>query len=132
MKYSRRNRFVAAVVALFSLLFMQLAVAAYACPNLAQVPQRPAMLNASGQPMVDCPEIDKQSPSLCQADTQKAAQSIDKADPPSIQPFTAIGLVLHVVMPEAPAESGSGIAAVFLQARTTAPPISIRNCCFRL
>ena len=132
MRNSRRTRFLTALVALFSLLFMQLAVAAYACPNLAPVQQRAAMLDASGQPMLDCPNVDKQSPNLCQAHTQKAAQSIDKADPPSIQPFTAIGLIFHVVMPEAPAESGPGIAAVSLQVRTTAPPISIRNCCFRL
>lgn len=122
----------AAVVALLSLLFMQLSVAAYACPNLAQVPQRSTMPSASGQPMVDCPELDKQNPSLCQAHTQKAAQSIDKADPPSLQPFTPIGLVMHVLMPEAPAQSGASIAIASLQARGTAPPISIRNCCFRL
>jgi hypothetical protein len=132
MRYSRRNRFVAAVVALFGLLFMQLAVAAYACPKLAAVQQRAVMLDASGQPMVDCPEVDKQSPSLCQAHSQKAAQSLDKAEPPSIQPFTANGLIMHVVMPEEPAASGPGIAAASLQACSTAPPIAIRNCCFRL
>lgn len=132
MRYSRRNRFLSAVIALLSLLFMQLAVAAYACPNLAQEPQRSAMLDASGQPMADCPEVDKQNPSLCQAHTQKAAQSIDKAEAPSIQPFTALALIMHVLMPQAPAESGPGIAAASLQARSTAPPIPIRNCCFRL
>jgi hypothetical protein len=132
MKQSRRTRFLTALVALFSQLFMQLAVAAYACPKLAPVQQRAVIFDASGQTMVDCPNVDKQNPSLCQAHSQKAAQSIDKAEPPSIQPFTALGLIMHVAMPEAPEESGSGIAAVSLQARSTAPPISIRNCCFRL
>lgn len=132
MKRSPRTRVLTALVALFSLLFMQLAVAAYACPNLAPVQQRAVMFDGSGQPMADCPNVDKQSPNLCEAHTQKAAQSIYKADPTSIQPFTAPGLIMHVAMPEAPADSGSGIAAVSLLARSTAPPISIRNCCFRL
>jgi hypothetical protein len=132
MRYSRRTRFLAAVVALFGLLFMQLAVAAYACPNLAPVQQRTVMLDASGKPMVDCPEVDKQSPSLCQAHTQKVAQSLDKADPPSIQPFTPIGLVASIVAPAPAVESGFDNATSFLRARSTAPPIAIRNCCFRL
>jgi hypothetical protein len=130
MRYSRRTRFLAAVVALFGLLFMQLAVAAYACPKLVQ--PHAVMLDALGQPMANCPEVDKQSPSLCQAHSQKAPQSLDKADPPSIQPFIALGLVASIVAPELTAESGLDNAASFLRARSTAPPIAIRNCCFRL
>lgn len=132
MRYSRRTRLLAAVVALFSLLFMQLAVAAYACPNLAPEHQPPVMLDPSGQPMADCSEVDQQSPSLCQAHTQKLPQSLDKSDPPSIQPFAAIGLVASIVAPEPAVASGFDCAAACLGAHGTAPPIAIRHCCFRL
>jgi hypothetical protein len=132
MRYSRRTRFVAALAALFGLLFMQLATAAYACPKLSPVQQQSAMLDASGQPMKDCAELDKQSPSLCQADNHRAPQSADTASPPSIQPFVPTGLIVHVVTADELIPLGFTIPAAFLHASSTAPPIAIRNCCFRL
>lgn len=132
MRYSRRTRFVAALAALFSLLFMQLAMAAYACPKLSPVQQQSTMLDASGQPMKDCPELDKQSPSLCQADNHRAPQSADTSSPPSIQPFVPTGLIVHVVAADELIPLGFTIPAAFLHASSTAPPIAIRNCCFRL
>ena len=132
MRYSRRTRFVAALVALFGLLFMQLAMAAYACPKLSLVQQQSTMLDASGQPMKDCPELDKQSPSLCQAGSHQAPQSADTSNPPSIQPFAPVGLIVHVVTADEPIQAGFMIPAAFLHASSTAPPIAIRNCCFRL
>jgi hypothetical protein len=60
MRHPRHNRLLNAIVALVSLLFMQLAVAAYACPDLIPAPNAP-MLDSVGQPMVDCPEMDRQS-----------------------------------------------------------------------
>jgi hypothetical protein len=123
---------VAALVALFGLLFMQLAVAAYACPKLSPVQQQSTMLDASGQPMKDCAQIDKQSPSLCQADSHQTAQSSDTPNPPSIPPFVATGLILHVVPAEEPDHVAFLLPAGFLHASSTAPPVAIRNCCFRL
>jgi hypothetical protein len=127
MRYPRRIKFVTAVVALFSLLFMQLAVAAYACPKLPPVEQPAVMLDASGQPMADCPEIDKQSPSLCQAHSNKLPQSLDKAEPPSVQPFVPMGLVAMVAVPGETILAGFTIPASFLLAPSTAPPIAIRH-----
>jgi hypothetical protein len=123
---------VAALVALFGLLFMQLAVAAYACPKLSPVQQQPAMLDASGQPMKDCAELDKQSPSLCQADSRQAPQSSDTPTPPAVQPFAAAGLFAHVVTADELIPPGFMFPAAFLHASSTAPPIAIRHCCFRL
>jgi hypothetical protein len=132
MKYSYRTRFVTVVVALFSLLFMQLAVAAYACPNPAADEQHAVMLDGAGQPMKNCPGLDKQSPSLCQAHAQPAPQSLDKPPPPAVQPFAPIGLFVLVLTPVEPAGNAIAPAATFLRASGTSPPISIRNCCFRL
>jgi hypothetical protein len=131
MRYSRRTRFVAALVALFGLLFMQLAMAAYACPKLSPVQQQSTMLDASGQPMKDCSELDKQSPSLCEAGSHQAPQSADTSSPPSIQPFVPTGLIVHLAAADELIPPGFTIPAC-LHASSTAPPIAIRNCCFRL
>ena len=130
MIYPRRIRFVSAVVALLSLLFMQVALAAYACPNLIPAKNTP-MLDSSGQPMANCTEADKQSPALCYADTHKQSPSLDKPDAPSVMPFVATGFALPLLWPEDGA-SMPNPPLVFLHASGTSPPIAIRHCCFRL
>jgi hypothetical protein len=130
MKNSSRNRLVSAVVALLSLLFMQLAVAAYACPKLMPAPSAP-MLDSTGQPMADCSETDQQSPSLCEAHAHKQTPSLEKPDAPAVMPFVATGLALVLVWPEQAAALPSP-PHVFLHASGTSPPIAIRHCCFRL
>jgi hypothetical protein len=130
MRYPRRIRLVSAVVALLSLLFMQVAMAAYACPNLIPAQNTP-MLDSSGQPMADCQEADKQSPALCYADAHKQTPSLDKPDAPSVMPFVATGFALPLLWPEG-AASKPNPAPVFLHTSGTSPPIAIRHCCFRL
>jgi hypothetical protein len=130
MKKLSLNRLVSAVVALLSLLFMQTAVAAYACPNLMQAPSVP-MLDSAGQPMADCAETDQQSPTLCDAHAHKQTPSIEKPDAPAVMPFVATGFALVLIWPEqttAPPRPSWG----FLHASGTSPPIAIRHCCFRL
>lgn len=130
MKNSSRNRLLSAIVALMSLLFMQLAVAAYACPNLMPAPSAP-MLDRAVHPMTDCAETDQQSPTLCDAHAHKQTPSIEKPDVPSVMPFVATGLAMVLVWPEQPAALPSP-PHVFLHASGTSPPIAIRHCCFRL
>ncbi|QOL47701.1 hypothetical protein [Massilia litorea] len=130
MSHPRRNRLLSAIVALVSLLFMQLAVAAYACPDLMPAPGAP-MLDSAGQPMVDCPEMDRQSPTLCHAHTNKLTPSLDKPDAPSVMPFVAAGFALLLMWPEEKVAMSSP-PRVFLHASGTSPPIAIRHCCFRL
>lgn len=130
MRYPRRIRLVSAIVALLSLLFMQVALAAYACPNLISAQSAP-MLDSFGQPMVDCPETDKQSPALCYADTHKQTPSLDKPDTPSVMPFVATGFALPLLSLEDSASMPIP-PLVFRHASGTSPPIAIRHCCFRL
>jgi hypothetical protein len=130
MIYPRRIRFLSAVVALLSLLFMQLAVAAYACPNLMPAASAP-MLDSSGQPMANCPQTDRQSPTLCHEHTHKLTPSLDKPDTPAVMPFIATGFALSVVWPEYGASMPNPHPG-FLHASGTSPPIAIRHCCFRL
>lgn len=132
MRLSRQSRFVTAAVALFSLLFMQLAVAAYACPKFSAAKTQAVMLDEGGAPMKDCAQLDKQNRSLCQADAQKTPQSLDKPPPPAVQPFAPIGSFVLLVTHDEPSLSAGAPAALFLLAPGTSPPIAIRHCCFRL
>jgi hypothetical protein len=133
MKLTRPSRVAAAILALFSMLFMQLAIAAYACPGMMPMSGQMDMSAMSAdQNMEHCKGMDLKAPSLCYAHDQAGNQSLDKPGTPQIQPFTAIGLALPMVsVPYTAAQSQSVVKSVVL-ARTTAPPISIRNCCFRV
>ena len=87
MKLPRRYRTLTVLVALCSVLFMQLAVASYACPS----PQTGHVSSsASGvmsmQSMPDCDVPYPENPALCQAHCQDAKSSLDKPQSPSFAP----------------------------------------------
>jgi hypothetical protein len=123
MKLSRRSRLVTAFVTLCCLLFTQLAVAAYACPALDAAPAA-----AMAAP---CPNMDMQQPGLCKAHCEAGQQTVDAYSPVHATPFVAAALA--VVMPQlpeaAPVVAGHDSSSL---SHSTAPPLSIRNCCFRL
>jgi hypothetical protein len=135
MRLTRSSRWYAAVIALISILFMQLAVAAYACPQLAAGSanaQGRAMASARSHEMSCCAKPDPEQPALCHAHGQVGKQSLDKPEPPPVQPFSAVGLAIPLVH-AAPVEGRtSAPAGIALLARATAPPLSIRNCCLRI
>lgn len=123
MKLRRSSRIVAALVALFSMLFMQLAVASYRCPvnDIAAAMETP------------CESMDPSQPSLCKAKASDlvAKQSLDKPDVPPVLPFIPsdlAGLVLAADWTPLPAAAATAPPSL---ARSTAPPITIENCCFR-
>ena len=135
MRLTRSCRWYAAVIALISMLFMQLAVAAYACPQLkveSQGAQGQIMKIAHGHDMPCCQKPDPEQPALCHAHGDVGKQSLDKPDLPSVPPFNAVGLAIPL-FPVAPFDvpASAPVNGVGL-ARTTAPPLAIRNCCFRI
>jgi hypothetical protein len=109
---------VTALLLAISVLFMQFAVAAYACPSMVK--------------MDGCAGMDMAAPSLCHAHDHSGSQSLDKPPTPAIAPFVATGMIAVIdavgdgfpTRPERPTP--------FLLARATAPPVAIRNCCFRI
>lgn len=136
MKLTRSCRWYAAVIALVSTLFMQLAVAAYACPQLAAGMDivQPSLVAAGPvqEMMPGCEMADRAQPALCHAHGQAGKQSLDKPEPPPVQPFVAAGLVI-ALHPATTVKVAEFLAAdIASLARTTAPPLSIRNCCFRI
>ena len=133
MKPSHTTRLVAAVIAVISLLFTQLALASYVCPGMT-MPDRMemAMADNSAHDMAGCTGMDIQQPGLCHAHDHTGQQSLDKPDVPQVPPFAAMGLVLIVQtidLSVPPATAGSETISL---AHATAPPLAIRHCCFRI
>lgn len=139
MKPSRSTRFVAAVIAVISLLFTQLALASYVCPSVS-TPERMTMAAADKgmAGMEHCtgktsPGMDKAQPSLCHAHTHADPQSLNKPDLPSVLPFLVVGPVLSVILLDdgvAPPDTFTAILPSLTH--PTEPPMAIRNCCFRI
>ncbi|MDB5755207.1 MAG: silD [Massilia sp.] len=131
MKLNRPSRVVAALIALCSVLFMQLALASYACPILKiDAGARAAQMAVQG--MADCADMDMAQPGLCQAAAHPDHQSLDKPQLPEVQPFAASGLSVTLMPAEVtPALAVAPSKTVFLE-HATAPPLTIRNCCFRI
>lgn len=134
MKLSHPSRLIAGLVAIFSLLFMQFAVAAYACPGLAagQNNSVEMLVSAGDRDMPGCIGMDDVQPNLCQAYDQAGNQSLDKPELPNVQPFNAASFVLAVsfIYP-VPRPIVNQSDSFFLR-YAAAPPLSIRNCCLRI
>ena len=136
MKPSRSTRFVAAVIAVISLLFTQLALASYVCPGTT-MPERMTMAAADdGMAGMDhcssMEKVDKAQPSLCHAHNHSSPQSLNKPDLPTVLPYLLIGPALSVVLlndGEAPPDVFAAIPSL---SRATAPALAIRHCCFRI
>ncbi|MBC7499778.1 MAG: hypothetical protein H7315_04685 [Herminiimonas sp.] len=130
MKLTRQSRFVAAMIALLSMLFMHLALAAYVCPAADQVVATSAAAIAADMP--NCIGMDLEQPSLCHAFEHGGKQSLDKPDLPLVQPFIAGGLVLTWYPVPLNSHGGGTYPHPLLLERATAPPLVISNCCFRI
>lgn len=130
MNAIRRLRSIAAFVALLSVLFAQLAVAAYACPGVEAMAR--AAVAMADMPDCDMPDRGDRSP-ICQAHCQQGDQSLDKPAP-SLQGLAmasghpvAIAVRSAEVTPKGPA-SGLG----FLLGRAIEPPAAVRHCRFHI
>ena len=135
MKLSRRNRFAAALLALFSVLFMQLAVAAYACPGIStgQAPFE-AQATMPHQDMEGCKGMpDKDQPSLCFAKSQEGTQSLDKPASPAPTQLVPVVLIPSIGIDAHLQPTATRWRTEFdALAPAGAPPLSILHCCFRI
>jgi hypothetical protein len=123
-KPSRTIRACLALIAIASLLFTQLAIAAYACPAQAST-------TVQVQPAMDhCQDMDAFLPSLCQAYGHANQVSPDHGQQPPVQPFLPSGFVQILSQPAAalPLYSVQEVDALTHPIR---PPIAILHCCFR-
>ena len=128
MKMTRLFRLFAAGIMLFSLLFAQLSVAAYACPALGNgslLVIDPDMPGCQGM------QADQQAPSLCAAHCDNAPQSADTPSAPPVAPFIQAALCVVLVQGEA-ARAMHPLPEAFQPSQAAAPPLIIRNCSFQL
>jgi hypothetical protein len=134
MQLRRKYRVLTALVALCGMLFMQLAVAAYTCPGLkaAGTSEAATTDQVPMQSMPGCDQPDPAKPALCHAHCLDGKSSLDKPEVPVVSPAAVIvSALLTPLEPLAPARFPGTQSPSFLQ-RITAPPISIRHCCFRI
>ena len=132
MSLRRRNRLFTVLIALLSLLSMQFALAAYVCPGAVS---KAAVLTQMEQTAMPCEEtmagaMDGLQPGLCHAHCQAEHQSADKYQVPAIAVPIHFGtgfITLRLV----PIPPGAPLQAPLLT-RTTAPPVAVRHCCFRI
>ncbi|WP_043480794.1 MULTISPECIES: hypothetical protein [Oxalobacteraceae] len=135
MKTSRLGRFLTAIVAILSMLYMQLAVAAYACPGMPGGGQITATsAHAKVADMSNCQGMDAAQPALCHlyGHGEPSKQSLDKTPVSDVPPFVPVALVLDLQFFDAASVSDAKPYLQVALTRTTAPPIAIRNCCFRI
>ena len=136
MKLPKHLRFIAALLVMVSVLFSQLAVAAYVCPSVADgQDQRPlAAMQAMSEHhnASDCADMDDMQSSLCRTHCQGDNQSGDRPQPPNLTPSVAIILVPEVGNADVAYRPIHAQASSFWLTRTSSPPLSIRNCCFRI
>jgi hypothetical protein len=133
MTHSRPIRSIAAIIALFSMLFMQLAMASYVCPGMGEVTIAVSMAD-NAQNMANCHGMDMNQPVLCHAHAhdQAGKQSLDKPELPTVSPFLPAELMLTLDVVQETSIQDPVFHGSPLLNRATAPPISIRNCCFRI
>ncbi len=132
MTRNRRYHLITVLLALFSLLFMQLAVASYACPGAESKVAAISAMAEAGMPCAQSMTVnmDEEQPNLCKAHCQAGQQVADKYELPA--PVAMTALLPDFLMPVvAPVLQGAPMQAPHLM-RTTAPPVAIRHCCFRL
>lgn len=137
MKFFRKSRVLTAFIALFSVLFMQLAVAAYACPSMTEgktvaysMASTPAMDHAG---MIGCEGmVDLEQPSLCFEHSQFGNQSSGKPELPNPAPSLAVIVMTVVRTIDAPVRPPSNFIASSHLMRGSTPPLTIQNCCFRI
>lgn len=136
MKLPKHLRFFAALLAIVSVLFSQLAVAAYVCPSVAdgQLQQSISAMQsmADQHSAADCDDMDDTQSSLCRTHCQGDKQSGDKPQTPNLTPSVAIVLVPEMRNDDAVHRSTHTQVSNFWLTRTSSPPLSIQNCCFRI
>ena len=134
MKLTRQSRLIAALLALVSMLFMQLVLAGYVCPQASVDTSASGMviMPTMVSDMPGCDQMDTVQPSLCHASVHAVHQSLDKHELPPVSPFVPAAMSLVLVQLVVPT---SAVAFALDTARQTGappPPLAIRNCCFRI
>ena len=134
MKTSHSKRLLTAIVAIFSMLFMQLAVASYACPGMSAGSNTAVSASATMEDMPNCDGMDPEQSTLCHmlAYGEPSKQSHEKTPAPVVPPFVPVELMLGLAIFDVMVPPSITAYPPIALTRTSSPPIAIRNCCFRI
>ena len=126
MLRNSRHRLFTVLLAITCLMFAQLALASYVCPGSGSKVVEASMPCAELMSMA----MDEEQPNLCQAHCQSGQQKSDTYQTPMLAslPDHGADYLTSRILPLVP---GAPLQALLLR-RTTAPPLAIRNCCFRI
>lgn len=135
MIWNRHKRLAIVLFALVNLLFMQLAMAAHACPagmSAGSGMPQTSMEASSGMPCAEAMAIaaDDGQPGLCAAHCKSDPQTSDKHELPGLAALA--GPALDYPLPRISLPSRAPPPQAPLLARATAPSVAVRHCCFRL
>lgn len=129
MKQTRRSRLFTAIFALWVLLFAQLALAGYHCVETASAPPPVASAHAD-MPCAEMMSTVQDGPSgMCHAHCQVSEQRVDSPPPPAPVPLQQIAIGLTVAAAE-PAQHMRPQRRAWRP--PSGPPLTVRNCCFRI
>lgn len=127
---NRITRKLVSLLGIVAVVFAQLAVSAYACPVQFMGMDEASTVNLVRE--VHSNGRDAESPALCQKHCDNGQQNVnDTPQPQAFVPLAQAPAFIVTLLPDPP----SPLAATPLVPsllRTTAPPLSIRNCCFRI
>ncbi len=128
---NRFTRKLVSLLAIFAVLTAQLAVSAYACPMQFMgmdeaVVEADALAATANDAVSSVP--DAASPALCQKHCEQGQQNVN--DTPQPQAHVSLAAVF-IVTPLIDTTTSATAPTPFLL-HATSPPLSIRNCCFRI
>lgn len=116
---------------------MQISAASCACSVMATESEDLASFMQDGAdhlPMTGCEGMEMGQPSFCHAHAfgDATKQSLDKAELPQVTPFVPAALLLTLQVADVAIGTTETPRPSIILTRTTAPPIAIRHCCFRI
>ena len=117
-RIGRRN---VAWLCLSALLYLQLAVAAYACPTHPDSDLQPLATASAPQP---CQGMDQESPKLCEQHCVQALQSVDTQPHSAVTP-PVLQLIAVVLLADVHLPSKFGVAPA-LRVKVVDPPPLVR------
>ena len=134
MKFTRRPRLIGALLALASILFMQIVLAGYVCPKTAAQMSGAtrSAITSQSTTMPGCDGMDMAQPALCHASAHAQQLSLDKHDGPSVQPFAPAAMSFVLVHVIQPAPTNPVELDTALLSGGSPPALTIQHCCFRI
>ena len=128
---NRFTRKLVSLLAIFAVVTAQLAVSAYACPmQFMGMDEAVAETGALAAGATDAISLlpDAVSPALCQKHCEQGQQNVNDAP----QPLAHVSVAAVFIVTPLIDKSTPATAPTPFLLHATSPPLSIRNCCFRI